>query len=126
MVMLSSTEKSDRRIGDMYYACKQISDEAFEYVLKVAKCFAIDDSNIGKRLIKKLECSDQPDGSSVLSISWTFDGDKFISDTYTRSDAGKWTSHKAGAMSVSWSSCVEAMYQQYKNGGAVESTVNNN
>lgn len=115
MVMLrgdSCYEKSDRRVGDLHYAVKNISDEAFDCVLQVAQSFKLDDTSPGKRLVKQIRCVIHQDGDAEMRIFWEFDGNAFLSDVYTRNAVGRWTSNLTGVLSPPWAVRVEAIFEQ--------------
>lgn len=111
MVMLNDRcfTKSDRRIGDLHFAVKDISDEAFEYVLKVAQSFSLDDSSPGKRLVHHTRLLIESDGTAKLKMFWSFDGTPFVSDVYTRDQNGRWTSD-VSIVSPVWSARIEGKY----------------
>ena len=111
MINERSFTKSDRRVGELHYAVKNISDEAFDCVLKVAQSFALDDTSPGKRLVRQLRCVIHADGVAVMRLFWEFDGEPFLSDTYTRGLTGRWTS-TMGALSPPWAVRIESFYEQ--------------
>jgi hypothetical protein len=114
MVMLSgrSFTSRDRLVGELHYACKAISDEAFGYVLAVAKSFAVtDDLKPGDRLVNQTRCIITGPDEARLNIVWSFDGTRFLSSTYTRHVGGGWTSDRCVPGDV-WLVKIEAMYQQ--------------
>lgn len=114
MVMLNDLTfvPRDRLVGELHYACKGISDEAFEYVLAVARSFSFGESvQVGDRMINQTRCILTGVGEAKLSITWCFDGKLFLSSTYTREVSGKWSSDKA-MPGYAWAIKIEERYQQ--------------
>jgi hypothetical protein len=99
-------------VGRLHYACKKISDEAFQYVLEVAESLSLtDEGQAGDRLVNQTQCVITGTDEARLRIVWSFEGTRFLSSTYTRHASGKWTTD-ASVLGTAWAVRIEAMYQQ--------------
>jgi hypothetical protein len=114
MVMLSERgfTKRDALVGELHYAVKNISDEAFGYVLEVAKSFSVDKKiDVGDRMVNQTRVVITGHGEARLVIVWSYDGKRFLSSGYARSSTGKWTADTA-IQGIAWVVKLEEMYQQ--------------
>lgn len=89
----SESTDRDRMLGDLHYACRRLSKEHCEAVLKLAKAFAVDDgSYVGTRLVNQNRVLIAEDGRVSIRVIWFYDDVEFLRSDYYRSAAGEWSS----------------------------------
>ena len=118
-MMKNCITERDRLVGELHYACKQISDEAFGYVLRIAKSLAADrDSGVPlhDRLVERDFCLITGPDTAVLRRFWSFDGEVFLSNTYRRLESGRWVCDEkdTSKFGPKWAVQLEDSFQQKK------------
>ncbi len=96
MVMLRDDPVVTHRdilVGELHYAVKRIPDSELKAVVGFIKRLAVAGStNVGTRLVNHTRCLITGCGEAVLGLSWSFDGERFISAEYVRQANGRWES----------------------------------
>lgn len=114
MVMLReepAITQRDSLVGELHYAVKRIPDSELKAVVGFVKRLAVDGcTNVGNRLVNHTRCLITGRGEAVLGLSWSFDGERFMSAEYVRKANGRWES----ANSPTGYSVVEKLESTYQ------------
>lgn len=100
--------------SELHYAMKGVSDEAFAYVLKVAKSLAVDESPTTDRksLVGETRVIITGQNTADVAIVWSFRDEAFLSGQYRRAENGGWNSLDGKAVGVKWITDLEERYQR--------------
>lgn len=100
-------------VTDLHFAVKKVSDEAMQYLLKVARSLAVlDNGPIDPRsLVGQTRVVVNSDGTARVAIVWSFHSEAFLSASYERDASGGWHSGDGKPISPTWLVQLEDRYQ---------------
>lgn len=100
--------------SELHYAMKGVSDEAFAYVLKVAKSLAVDEAwaTDRKNLVGETRVIITGQSTADVAVVWSYRDEAFLSGQYRRSENGGWNSLDGKAVGVKWIADLEERYQR--------------
>lgn len=106
--------KRQSMVADLIVTMKSVSDESFEYVLKVAHSLAVrEDGPIDPQgLLGQTRVVINPDGTASVAVVWSFREEAFLSSFYRRDVSGAWTSLDGKAIGSVWLRKLEDRYQE--------------
>jgi hypothetical protein len=115
---LANAVRSDARrhamIADLIVTMKSVSDESFEYVLKVAHSLAVrEDGPIDPSgLLGQTRVVINADGTAHVAVVWSFRQEAFLSSSYRRDVTGAWSSLDGKQFGSVWLRKLEDRYQE--------------
>jgi hypothetical protein len=111
---IARSVKRSSQVTELHYAVKDVSDEAFEYLLKVAKSLAVQDAGpVDPRgLIGQMRVLITGEHTADVAIVWRFRDEAFLSSEYRRMENGGWVSLDGTPVSPSWLTRLEDRYQE--------------
>jgi hypothetical protein len=101
-------------VSELHFTVKQISDEAFQYLLRVAKSLAVEDAGPVEPygLIGQTRVVITGEGTAEVAIVWSHRAEVFLSSSYSRRANGGWHSRDGQPISPTWLVRLEERYQQ--------------
>jgi hypothetical protein len=112
--IVARSAKRSAMVSELHYAVKDVSDEAFGYLLKVAKSLAVQDAGPvdPTGLIGQTRVVITGEHTADVAIVWSFRTEAFMSSEYRRLENGGWISLDGKPISPTWLTRLEDRYQE--------------
>lgn len=111
---IASDARRHAMAAELHYAMKNVSDEAFGYVLKVVQSL----SGMGsvpvdhQGLVGQTRVVLTGENTASVAIVWSFRNEAFLSSEYFRDASGGWHAADGKPISGKWLVHLEDRYQQ--------------